>query len=203
MTRTKYCMAILAGALGGAAAIGIMEFLSARTAFPLASIPFATSIVTVMGSPEAEPAQPRALVGGHLISAVVGLLVVKLAGPSSLSAAIAVGIAIAAMHLSGTFHPPAGINPLIIVLGDMPWSFMIVPVAFGAVILLAFAWLWHRVLWRRPWPAQWLQRAPIRRPAPVPVPPAHAVPFPATGRDGADEISTASNDARWRRSSSR
>ena len=60
--------AVLAGAAGGSIAIGAMEFFSARTAYPLMAIPFATSIVMVMGSPQAEPAQPRALVGGHLIS---------------------------------------------------------------------------------------------------------------------------------------
>jgi CBS-domain-containing membrane protein len=54
----------VAGAVGGAVAIAAMEFLSARSALPLAFIPFATSIVLVMGSPEARPAQPRALVAG-------------------------------------------------------------------------------------------------------------------------------------------
>jgi CBS-domain-containing membrane protein len=63
---------------GGAVAIAAMEMLAERTAVPLAFIPFATSIVMVMivmvmGSPEATPARPRALVGGHLLSAVVGL----------------------------------------------------------------------------------------------------------------------------------
>jgi hypothetical protein len=51
--------AILAGAAGGAVAIAAMEMLAERTAVPLAFIPFATSIVMVMGSPEATPAQPR------------------------------------------------------------------------------------------------------------------------------------------------
>jgi CBS-domain-containing membrane protein len=69
---------IIAGALGGAAAVGLMEAASDYSAFPLSYIPFATSIVVVMGSPEAPPAQPRALIGGHLISTVIGLSVVKL-----------------------------------------------------------------------------------------------------------------------------
>jgi len=64
--------AMLAGAAGGAIAIASMELFSASTAFPLVAIPFATSIVTVLGSPKAEPAQPRALIGGHLISTLVG-----------------------------------------------------------------------------------------------------------------------------------
>ena len=64
--RTKL-FAVLAGAAGGSIAIGAMEFFSARAAYPLMAIPFATSIVMVMGSPQAGPAQPRALVGGHLL----------------------------------------------------------------------------------------------------------------------------------------
>ena len=62
---------ILAGAIagvGGAIAIGVMEWFSVAAHYPLAVIPFATSIVLVIGSPEAEPAQPRALVGGHFVA---------------------------------------------------------------------------------------------------------------------------------------
>ena len=75
-------LAVLAGAIGGAIAIASMEAFSITAAFPLVAIPFATSIVTVLGSPTAEPAQPRALIGGHLVSTLVGLLVVKLCGPA-------------------------------------------------------------------------------------------------------------------------
>jgi hypothetical protein len=98
-------LAMLAGAAGGAMAIGSMEAFSIGRAFPLFAIPFATSIVTVLGSPKAGPAQPRALVGGHLVSTLVGLLVVKLCGPAPWAAAVAVGLAMVAMHLTGTFHP--------------------------------------------------------------------------------------------------
>lgn len=147
--------AILAGAAGGAIAIGIMELLSLHATFPLAAIPFATLIVLVMGSPETRPAQPRALVGGHLISALVGLVVLAIAGPQPWAAALAVGLAMAAMHLADAFHPPAGINPLIIVVNQMSWSFLLVPVAAGAVLLLAFAWLWHNRVQRSAWPERW------------------------------------------------
>src|SRR5215467_14777806 len=117
-------LGILSGALGGAIAIGSMEVFSTERAFPLFAIPFATSIVTVLGSPKAEPAQPRALVGGHLVSTLVGLLVVKLCGPAPWAAAVAVGLAMVAMHLTGTFHPPAGIDPLVVVVNNMSWSFL-------------------------------------------------------------------------------
>ncbi len=156
----KRLLAIIAGAAGGAIAIGAMEALSMRTAFPLMAIPFATSIVTVLGSPEADPAQPRALIGGHLISTVVGVLVVKLCGPAAWAAALAVGLAMVAMHLTRTFHPPAGIDPLVVVVNNMSWSFLLAPVAVGAVLLALFAFAWHNIVARGPnrgdtWPARW------------------------------------------------
>src|SRR5215475_761076 len=121
--------AVVAGAAGGAVAIALMELLSERAAFPLILVPFATSIVLVMGSPEIEAAQPRPLIGGDLASTVVGLLVVKITGPGVFAAALAVGLAMVAMHLTKTFHPPAGIDPLVVVLNDMSWSFLLAPVA--------------------------------------------------------------------------
>jgi CBS-domain-containing membrane protein len=157
--RTQF-LAIVAGAAGGAIAIGLMEAFSATTAFPLVAIPFATSIVLVLGTPKAEPAQPRALVGGHLVSTLVGLLVVKLCGPAPWAAAMAVGLAMVAMHLTGTFHPPAGIDPLVVVLNSMSWSFLVVPVGAGALLLGLFAYVWHNLVAHGAnkgdtWPLRW------------------------------------------------
>ncbi len=122
---------------------------------PLMAIPFATSIVLVMGSPEVEAAQPRALVGGHVVATIVGLIVAHIAGPQAWAAATAVGLAIVAMHLTRTFHPPAGIDPLLVVMNSMPWSFLLVPVALGAVVLALFAFVWHLLVRRYAWPKRW------------------------------------------------
>jgi CBS-domain-containing membrane protein len=142
-------------AAGGAVAIALMELLSAHSAYPLFVVPFATSIVLVMGTPAAEPAQPRSLIGGHLVATLVGLIVVKIAGPSPWVATAAVGLAIAAMHLTNTFHPPAGIDPLIVVVNDMSWGFLFAPVAAGALLLAAFAFVWHNLFRRGSWPERW------------------------------------------------
>jgi CBS-domain-containing membrane protein len=64
MQEYRAVIAMLAGAAGGGVAIGLMEAFSTRAAIPLVAIPFATSIVLVIGSPEVEAAQPRALIGG-------------------------------------------------------------------------------------------------------------------------------------------
>src|SRR5271169_3504764 len=99
--------------LGVAVAIGVMEWLSLASHYPLAIIPFATSI---------------ALVVGHVVATLVGLAMVKLTGPSAWAAAAAVGLAILAMYLTGTFHPPAGIDPLLVVSHNLPWTFLLAPV---------------------------------------------------------------------------
>jgi CBS-domain-containing membrane protein len=88
-----------------------MEWFSVASHYPLAIIPFATAIVLVIGSPEAEPAQPRALIGGHIVATLVGLAMLQLTGPQAWAAAAAVGLAILAMYVAGTFHPPAGSTP--------------------------------------------------------------------------------------------
>jgi CBS-domain-containing membrane protein len=146
----------LVAGIGAAIAIGAMEWFSRASHYPLVIIPFATSIVLVIGSPEAEPAQPRALIGGHLVSTITGLALLKLTGPHAWAAAAGVGLAIIAMYVTGTFHPPAGINPLLVVSNNLPWSFLLAPVLAGALLLTLFAYVWHRWIRRRPWPQRWL-----------------------------------------------
>jgi CBS-domain-containing membrane protein len=160
MLERKRLLPVLAGAAGGAVAIGIMEAFSVSAAFPLFAIPFATSIVLVLGSPQAAPAQPRALIGGHVVSTLIGLLVVKTLGPAAWAGALAVGLAMIAMHLTETFHPPAGIDPLVVVVNNISWSFLIVPVAVGALLLTLFAFTWHNLVARGAnkgdtWPTRW------------------------------------------------
>jgi CBS-domain-containing membrane protein len=155
MGNRRIVIGAVAGAVGGAVAIGAMQLISDYASFPLMLVPFATSIVLVMGTPEMEPSQPRALVGGHLLATLVGLVIVKLAGPSAWAAAGAVGLAMVAMHATRAFHPPAGIDPLIVVVYDKSWDFLLAPVAIGAGLLAVFAFGWHNFVARGSWPQRW------------------------------------------------
>jgi CBS-domain-containing membrane protein len=58
-------------------------------------------------------------------------------------------------HATGTFHPPAGIDALIVVTYGLPWSFLLAPVAAGAVLLTLCAFVWHNVVARTAWPQRW------------------------------------------------
>ena len=155
MTRRRIAIGVAAG-IGSAVAIGGMVFLSAVFNYPLAIIPFATSIVLVISSPELRAAQPRALIGGHIVSTFAGLAMVKMVGPQPWAAAFAVGVAVLAMVLTDTLHPPAGIDPLLIVSANLSWVFLIVPVLAGVLLLTVFALVWHRWIKRQAWPEQWL-----------------------------------------------
>lgn len=153
-------IAVFAGAAGAAIAVAAMELASSLGELPLMAIPFATSIVLVMGSPEAEPAQPRALVGGHLVSTLVALSVFHLFGSGPWIAALAVGLAMIGMHATRTFHPPAGIDPLVVAVNGMSWTFLLAPVGIGALMLAVFAFAWNNLanpgVEDRPrWPTRW------------------------------------------------
>jgi hypothetical protein len=102
----------------------------------------------------------HALIGGHPISTFVGLVVLARCGSSPATAALAVGIAIIAMHLTGTFHPPAGSDPLIVVQNQMSWTFLVVPIGIGALLLALFSLVWHNLVTRLTkrgdsWPTRW------------------------------------------------
>lgn len=106
---------------------------------------FGASAVLIYGIPESDYAQPRNLIGGHVISALIGVTVYKyLPLDIALLGALAVSISIIAMHLTSTLHPPGGATALIAVIGsaevhDIGYIFVLSPVAVGALILLIVA----------------------------------------------------------------
>jgi CBS-domain-containing membrane protein len=108
---------------------------------------FGASAVLVYGAPLADFSQPRNLIGGHAISAIVGVTVYLLMGDASiLSGPMAVSVAIVAMHLTRTLHPPGGATALIAIIGGknihaLGYEYVIFPVLAGALIMLVVALL--------------------------------------------------------------
>jgi CBS-domain-containing membrane protein len=142
--KARLRLAALIG-LGVAIAIAAMELAAGYFQRPLGLIPFVTSIVLVLALPEAEPARPRALVGGHLVASLCGYAVLHAFGSSTWTIALAVGLSAAAMHLTRTMHPPAGIDPLLVVHQGLGLDFLIVVVMPGALLLAVFARAWARL----------------------------------------------------------
>lgn len=144
--------ALIAG-LGGALAIGLLALLARGSGAALLIAPFGASSVLLFALPESPLARPRNVIGGHFISAFVGLSTLALIGPGPLGYAVGVGVAIAAMRFTGTLHPPAGADPLVILLGGgAGWSFLVLPVLAGTCALVAVAWAYHRLVSGKAYP---------------------------------------------------
>ncbi len=142
--------------LGGT--LGILAIFETTTLVghhPLLIGSFGASAVLLFGATESPMAQPRNLVGGHLVSAGVAVLVVALLGSTPLSMAVAVGLAIFVMNLTHTTHPPGGATALIGVQGAAGPGFILVPVLAGALILLTTALFTNNVVYHRRYPKHW------------------------------------------------
>jgi CBS-domain-containing membrane protein len=108
---------------------------------------FGASAVLAYGAPQASFSQPRNLIGGHCISALVGVSVFLLLGGQGIFACpLAVSLAIVGMQVTGTVHPPGGATALIAVMGgssvhQLGYWYVLCPVAVGACIMVGVAWL--------------------------------------------------------------
>jgi CBS-domain-containing membrane protein len=136
--------AVLAG-LGGFLTIGILATANAAGALPLLIAPFGASCVLVFGVPASPFARPRNVIGGHLITALMGLSAVSVLGAGPAGIAVGVGLAIAAMMVTDTVHPPAGANPIVVALTLPGWSFLVFPVLFGAMVIVGIGLIYNRL----------------------------------------------------------
>ena len=140
---------------GAAVAIGLIGALSASTATPWLMAPFGATAVLVFGLPDSPLAQPRNVIGGHVLTTLVGLIFLSLLGPQWWSMALAVATAIAVMQLTRMVHPPAGANPLLVMLSGASWSFLATPVLIGSVAIVLAALLCNNLAPDRRYPVYW------------------------------------------------
>lgn len=98
--------------------------------------PFGASAVLVFGVPDSPLAQPKNVILGHLLTAFIGLIFLTNFSVTPITLALATGLGVSAMLLSKTTHPPAGANPLLIMLTGQSWSFLLTPVLLGAIVIV-------------------------------------------------------------------
>lgn len=145
--------AVIAG-IGGFAVIFLLSSLTNYLGASLLIAPFGASCVLVFGLPQSPLARPRNVIGGHLISSAVGLAALAMFGATPVAFGLGVGVAIAAMLLTRTTHPPAGADPIVVILVGASWSFLLVPVLAGAIIIVVAAMVFHRFVTRASYPAR-------------------------------------------------
>ena len=148
MNNDKIINAILS-ALGAFFFISFLAFLENSFEGTIWLIPpFGASMVLVMAVYESPLAKPTNILLGHILSALSGVIILYLIGDHFLALGLAVGLAIFVMIITKTIHPPAGANPIIVILTGQGISFVLFPVAVGAFMLVIFAYLYNKLLKR-------------------------------------------------------
>ncbi|TGE84102.1 hypothetical protein C7Y70_07615 [Pseudoalteromonas sp. KS88] len=110
--------------------------------------PFGATAVLVFGVPSSPLAKAKNVIGGHFLTALIGVVFVNYIGVDTASIAVATGLAISIMMLTNTVHPAAGANPILIMVTGQSWTFLITPVLMGTIFIVLCGYL-----------SQWLLKA--------------------------------------------
>lgn len=148
---------LLASWLGGLLAITALGLISSWSHYPLVVAPFGASTVLLFGHPRSPLAQPRNIVMGNTLAALVSVVCVAGLGDQPWVMGLAVGLTIALGQGLRCLHPPAGAVALLGVLLKARPAFVLMPVLSGSLLLTAMAVLFSRL--RRsaePYPQHWL-----------------------------------------------
>ena len=134
--------------------IGTLTFLTYKTEFGIFLIAsFGSTMVLLFGYPESPFAQPKNIFFGHLLTASIGVVFVNFIPlPLYLSIPLAVGIGVGLMILLNVTHPPAGGNPVIVLMGSASYNYLLSPIIFGSIILILFGVILNRLIAKKKYP---------------------------------------------------
>lgn len=134
--------------LGAFLALGGLGAIANGSGQPWMIGSFGASSVLLFAYPEGPFSQVRNVIGGHVLTSLVGLVCLQVFGPGLLAMAFAGGLATVLMVVTRTVHPPAGGNPVIVFMTQPGWSFLLVPTLGGACFLMLTAWVyWKGIRW--------------------------------------------------------
>jgi len=146
----------LIATLGASVGIGLIAFLSNASGNALLMAPLGATAVLVFGLPQSPLSQPRHVVGGHALSMIVGLICFFIIGNGVIAVGVASGLALGLMLATRTVHPPAGADPLLLMLTASSMAEagyqIALPGVLGAVLLYLVAFSTHKV-------TDWAKRA--------------------------------------------
>ena len=136
--------------------IGILTFLTYKTEFGIFLLAsFGSSMVLLYGYPESPFAQPKNVFFGHFVTAIVGLIVLHFVPlPLFITIPLAVGFGVGLMILFNVTHPPAGGNPIIIIIGSVSFDYLLSPVISGSIIIIISAIIINRFILKKSYPSQ-------------------------------------------------
>ncbi len=134
--------------------IGVLTLLTYKTEFGIFLIAsFGSSMVLLYGYPESPFAQPKNVFFGHLVTATVGMFFLYLIPlPLFIIIPLAVGFGVGLMILLNVTHPPAGGNPIIVIMGSVSLDYLLSPIISGSIIILVFAIIINKFILKKSYP---------------------------------------------------
>ena len=162
------CWPPLLGGIGAGVTIGILAYITfqsilAGTNYGLwLAASFGSSVVVVFGYPDNEFAQPKNVLLGHLLCALVGIIFVTLFKITQdrtiffLTIALAVGLSVMLMMALKIAHPPAGGNVIVVMLTQDSFQFLIFPIMVGAITIIIGGVIYNRFILKKKYPLKWL-----------------------------------------------
>ena len=135
--------------------IGVLTMLTYKTEYGVFLIAsFGSTMVLLYGYPESPFAQPKNIFFGHLLTAIVGVFFLNLIPlPLYILIPISVGVGVGLMILLNVTHPPAGGNPIIVIMGSVSLDYIISPVITGSVIIIFFGVVLNRLILKKKYPS--------------------------------------------------
>ena len=133
--------------------IGILTLLTYKTEYGIFLIAsFGSTMVLLYGYPESPFAQPKNIFFGHLLTSLVGILFLNIPLPLFISIPIAVGMGVGLMILLKVTHPPAGGNPIIVLMGSVSLDYIVNPIIVGSLIILIFGVILNKLIMKKNYP---------------------------------------------------
>ena len=134
--------------------IGVLTLLTYKTNFGLFLIAsFGSSMVLLYGYPESPFAKPKNILFGHLVTSAIGILFYNFIPlPIYISIPLAVGLGVGLMILLDVTHPPAGGNPIIVILGSVSFDYLFSPILTGCLIIIVFGIILNKFVAKKKYP---------------------------------------------------
>ena len=134
--------------------IGVLSLLTYKTDYGIFLIAsFGSTMVILYGYPDSPFAQPKNIFFGHLLTSFVGVIFVSFVYlPLFIILPLAVGFGVALMIFLNVPHPPAGGNPIIVILGSVSFEYLLNPIMVGSIIIIVFGIILNKFILKRKYP---------------------------------------------------
>ena len=132
----------------------ILTILTYKTPYGMFLIAsFGSTMVLLYGYPESPFAQPKNIILGHFLTSLIGIIFLNFVYlPIFINIPLAVGFGVMLMILFKVTHPPAGGNPIIVIIGSVSYDYLLTPVIVGSIVVILFGVIINKFILKKKYP---------------------------------------------------